>query len=94
MSIAAKKRASIEVDSIAWESAKSVFEEYGITVSDGINIFLNKVRLVGGLPFEMRDDKGSSKEEIISSIKNAVEEVKSGKIYQKEKTLEEFLDEL
>ena len=87
-----RKQTSIKVDPIAWESAKKIFEEYGISVSDAINIFLNKVRMVGGLPFEMRDE--TSKEEIINSLKNAIEEVNSGAIYKKEKTLEEFLDEL
>ena len=71
----ARKQTSIKVDPIAWDSAKKIFEEYGISVSDAINIFLNKVRLVGGLPFEMKDE-GTPKEEIIDSIKEAIKEVK------------------
>jgi len=50
----ARKQTSIKVDPIAWEEAKKIFKEYGITASDAINIFLNEVRLKGGLPFEMR----------------------------------------
>ena len=89
----ARKQTSIKVDPIAWESAKKIFEEYGISVSDAINIFLNKVRMVGGLPFEMRDE--TSKEEILNSLKNAIEEVKlyeEGKLEFKK--AEELLDEL
>ncbi len=49
-----RKQTSIKVDPIAWEEAKKIFKEYGITASDAINIFLNEVRLKRGLPFEMR----------------------------------------
>jgi len=95
MGKSARKQTSIKVDPIAWESAKEIFENYGISVSDAINIFLNKVRLVGGLPFDMREEEFSTpKEEIIASLKSAIEEINSGKIYQKNKTLDEFLNEL
>ena len=90
-----RKQTSIKVDPIAWESAKEIFENYGISVSDAINIFLNKVRIVGGLPFDMREEEfATPKEEIIASLKSAIEEVNSGKIYKKTKTLDEFLNEL
>ena len=52
--MAARKQTSIKVDPVAWEEAKKIFKEYGITASDAINIFLNKVRLTGGLPFDMK----------------------------------------
>jgi len=95
MGKSARKQTSIKVDPIAWESAKEIFENYGISVSDAINIFLNKVRLVGGLPFDMREEEyATPKEEIIASLKSAIEEVNSGKIYKKTKTLDEFLNEL
>ena len=50
----ARKQTSIKVDPIAWESAKKIFKEYGITASDAINMFLNQVRLYKGLPFEVK----------------------------------------
>lgn len=50
----ARKQTSIKVDPQAWDSAKEIFSEYNITISDAINIFLNKVRLVGGMPFEIK----------------------------------------
>jgi len=97
MARSARKQTSIKVDPEAWESAKEIFEQYGITVSDAINIFLNKVKLVGGLPFDMREEEVyvTPKEEIIASLKSAIEEVKlyeEGKIELK--TFEELLDEL
>jgi len=50
----ARKQTSIKVDPEAWDAAKEIFEAYNLTVSDGINIFLNKVRLEKGLPFDMK----------------------------------------
>jgi len=52
--VLARKQTSIKVDPIAWDSAKVLFKEYGISVSDAINIFLNKVRLEQGMPFDMK----------------------------------------
>jgi len=50
----ARKQTSIKVDPLAWDSAKEIFKEYGITASDAINIFLNKVRLERGMPFDIK----------------------------------------
>ena len=50
----ARKQTSIKVDPLAWKEAKEIFKEYNLTVSDAINIFLNKVRLEKGMPFEMK----------------------------------------
>jgi addiction module RelB/DinJ family antitoxin len=36
------------------EQADSIFRRLGITMSDGINIFLRQVNLHGGLPFEVK----------------------------------------
>ncbi len=89
-----RKQTSIKVDPEAWESAKEIFAGYGISVSDAINIFLHKVKKVGGLPFEMRDEeyKESTKEEILEGLREAVKEVKlseEGKL--KLKTLDESI---
>ena len=50
----ARKQTSIKVDPLAWEESKEIFKEYNLSVSDAINIFLNKVRLEKGMPFEMK----------------------------------------
>jgi len=93
----ARKQTSIKVDPEAWESAKEIFAGYGISVSDGINIFLHKVQKVGGLPFDMRDEEfyNTPKEQVLEGLKEALEELKlhnQGKL--KLKTLDEVLDEL
>ena len=46
-----KRQTSIKVDPIAWDTAKIIFNEYNLTVTDAINIFLNRVRIEKGMPF-------------------------------------------
>jgi DNA-damage-inducible protein J len=50
----ARRQTSIKVDPAAWDAAKIIFKEYNLTVTDAINIFLNRVRLEGGLPFPIK----------------------------------------
>ncbi len=49
-----RKQTSIKVDPRAWEEARLIFKEYNLNLSDAINIFLNKVRLEGGMPFDIK----------------------------------------
>ncbi len=50
----ARRQTSIKVDPIAWDEAKEIFKEYNLSVTDAINIFLNKVKLTKGLPFDIK----------------------------------------
>ena len=65
-----RRQTSIKVDPIAWDNAKEIFKEYNLTVTDAINIFLNKVRLEGGLPFDMKVPS--------QRLQSSIEEVKKG----------------
>ena len=49
-----RRQTSIRVDPKAWDAAKVIFKEYNLTVTDAINIFLNRVRLERGLPFTLK----------------------------------------
>jgi len=80
-----RKQTSIKVDPIAWEEAKKIFKEYGITASDAINIFLNEVRLRGGLPFEMRLPS--------DRLKRAIEEVNRGEV-ETFSSIDELMEDL
>jgi DNA-damage-inducible protein J len=50
----ARKQTSIKVDPLAWDEAREILKAYNLTVSDAVNIFLNKVRLSRGLPFDVK----------------------------------------
>ena len=49
-----RQQTSIKVDLIAWNAARIIFKEYNLTITDAINIFLNRVRIEGGLPFPVK----------------------------------------
>ncbi len=68
--LTARRQTSIKVDPLAWDSAKEIFKEYNMSVTDAINIFLNRVRLEGGLPFDVKIPS--------DRLKNNIEEVKRG----------------
>lgn len=68
----ARRQTSIKVDSVAWDSAKEIFKEYNMSVTDAINIFLNKVRLEGGLPFDIKVPN--------ERLEKSIDEVKQGKV--------------
>ena len=68
----ARRQTSIKVDPIAWDNAKEIFKEYNLTVTDAINIFLNKVRLEGGLPFDMKVPS--------QRLQNSIKEVRNGDV--------------
>ncbi len=57
----ARRQTSIKVDPVAWEEAQNIFKEYNLTLSDAINIFLNKVRLEKGMPFDIKVPSSSLK---------------------------------
>jgi addiction module antitoxin, RelB/DinJ family len=44
----------IRIDPDTKENAEMLFKNFGITVSDAVNIFLRQSLMVGGLPFDMR----------------------------------------
>ena len=50
----ARRQTSIKVDAVAWDEAKEIFKEYNLSVTDAINIFLNKVKLTKSLPFDIK----------------------------------------
>ncbi len=79
----ARRQTSIKVDPVAWDEAKEIFKEYNLTVTDAINIFLNKVKLTKGLPFDIKlpnDETLKAMQEVEDEIGDTI-------------NFEEFLDE-
>lgn len=48
---------NVRIDPETKAEAEKIFLSFGITTSDAINIFMKKVIMVGGIPFDMRTDK-------------------------------------
>jgi DNA-damage-inducible protein J len=84
----ARRQTSIKVDPVAWDSAKEIFKEYNMSVSDAINLFLNRVRLEGGLPFEIKvpSDK----------LEKAMDEVEKGEVvsYRSDDPISQMMKDL
>ncbi|MDQ7061057.1 MAG: type II toxin-antitoxin system RelB/DinJ family antitoxin [Sulfurimonas sp.] len=79
----ARRQTSIKVDAVAWDEAKEIFKEYNLSVTDAINIFLNKVKLTKGLPFDIKlpnDTTLQAMKEVEQEIGEAI-------------SFEDFLDE-
>jgi DNA-damage-inducible protein J len=67
-----RRQTSIKVDALAWDKAKEILKEYNMSVTDGINIFLNKVRLEGGIPFDIKVPN--------DRLKKSIQEVEKGEV--------------
>lgn len=48
---------SIEVNSEIKEAAESIFESFGLSLTDAMNIFLHKSIMESGLPFDVRQPR-------------------------------------
>lgn len=80
-----RRQTSIKVDTVAWDSAKEIFKEYNMSVSDAINIFLNKVRLEGGLPFDIKVPN--------DRLNKSIQEAESGEIVKYD-SVEDMMNDL
>jgi DNA-damage-inducible protein J len=52
--LTSKVRTNVYLDAKIKEQAKEIFKNYGISLSDAINIFLTQSVMEKGLPFEMK----------------------------------------
>ena len=54
---------NIRIDPAVKGEAEELFRNFGITLSDAINIFLHQSVMVGGLPFDMKVARFNSETE-------------------------------
>ena len=60
---------SVKIDSEAKMVASEVFKQYGMSLSDGINLFCRQVALTHSIPFELKVPS--------EKMKKALEELKN-----------------
>lgn len=58
--------------------AEKIYSDFGITLSDAVNMFLNKSVMVGGLPFDLIQPKYNKETE--TAIEEGLNEFRSGKL--------------
>ena len=85
---------NIRVNPVLKKNAEELFSSFGITLSDAINIFLNKSVMIGGLPFELKKEKKFNKEteEAIQETKDIMSGKKKAKLYNSVSELFSDLD--
>ncbi len=77
-----KMQTSVRVEKEFYDEAKEVFKKFGLTFGDAVNIFLAKVALEKGIPFNLK----LPNEKLENRIKN-IEEDKNTKTYNSSKEL-------
>jgi len=71
---------NIRVEPEVKSTVDGIFSHFGLTVADAVNIFLHKVMIVGGMPFDMTLPKYN--EETLVAMREA-RDIASGKIQAK-----------
>lgn len=67
---------NVRIDPDVKADAEALFSDFGITLTDAINIFLHKSLMEGGLPFEVKQPRYNAETE--AAIKEA-RDILSGK---------------
>ena len=71
---------NIRVEPDVKSTVDGIFSHFGITIADAVNIFLHKVMIVGGLPFDITLPKYN--DETLAAMKEA-RDIACGKIQTK-----------
>jgi len=81
-----RMQTSVRVEKEFYEEAKKIFQQFGLTFGDAVNLFLAKVTIEKGIPFDLK----LPSEELEKRIDN-VEKDKNTQTYSNSK---ELFDEL
>lgn len=80
---------NVRIDPETKSSAESLFSNFGMTLTDAINVFLHMSLLEGGLPFEVRQPRyNAATEAAIQEARDmASGKAPRGKVYSSAKEL-------
>lgn len=68
---------NVRIDPILKADLEAIYGQYGMSITDAINVFLYQSRNIGGLPFDLRPKIPNA--ETLAAIKEGDEIIKSGK---------------
>jgi len=68
---------NIRVDPKVKSEVEAIYAQYGMSVTNAVNVFLHVSKNTGGLPFDLRPSLPNSK--TIEAIKEGSQIIKSGK---------------
>ena len=82
---------NIRTDAVTKQAIESLYSQFGITVSDAVNIFFRKSLMEGGLPFEMKQQRyNRDTEEAIQEARDMT----TGKISSQPQSVDSFFKEM
>lgn len=82
---------NIRTDSETKQAIEQLYSQFGITVSDAVNIFFRKSLMDGGLPFEMKQTRYNKEtEEAMLEANN----IANGTIKAAPQSVNDFFDEM
>ena len=67
----------IRIDPQVKSEVETIYSQYGMSITDAINVFLYKSRIIGGLPFDLRPS--SPNVETLESIRESNKIIQSDK---------------
>ena len=67
----------IRIDPIIKTDVEAIYAQYGMSITDAINVFLYTSRNIGGLPFDLRPSVPNA--ETLKAIREGNEIINSGK---------------
>lgn len=82
---------NIRTDAATKQAIEALYSQFGITVSDAVNIFFRKSLMEGGLPFEMKQPRYNRETE--EAIQEACD-IASGKIQAQPQSVDDFFQEM
>ena len=71
---------NIRVDPTTKAGAEELFSQFGITVTDAVNLFLHQSLIVGGIPFEIKQLRYNAETE---AAMQEARDIMSGKLVRK-----------
>jgi len=81
---------NIRTDPVVKSQAEQIYQSFGITLTDAVNIFLRKSVMEGGLPFDMRQPNAAT-----MAAMRETEDILSGRTQARRyASAEELFDEL
>lgn len=82
---------NIRTDSETKQAIERLYSQFGITVSDAVNIFFHKSLMEGGLPFDMKQPRYNSETE---AAMQEARDISSGKIQSQPQNVDSFFKEM
>jgi DNA-damage-inducible protein J len=82
---------NIRVEPKTKEAAEKLFANFGITISDAVNIFLHQSILAGGIPFDLKLPQPNT---TTRAAMAEVEDMINGKIETYEQNVDDFFKDI